>query len=205
MKKGTLLQILLPILYMTYLTFYDTPQAFETALINRFDVKKTQVQSLYSIYSFANMTCAPFLGYLITKIGYGRSMVLFSTIMSFGTLLTSLAFFFDSFSWIFIGRLIFSICSESQFMSIIAIIDKYFTGDKASQANSIYWVAAKVFQSFGNYVLPKIFITTRTLKASFLSSIALSFGQIIASGIYWLYIESDNVDKNDIELGKKIN
>ena len=163
----------------------DYPQAFEDALIRKFDISTTKIQAMYTIYCYVNTISAPLQALTMNKFSYGMSLMILSAVSFLGSLLIHLSLFNKSYLLMALGRVIYSLGGEAFFNITMAVINERFIGSFTTVAMTVTYMLGKGISAIANYYQPKMLIDSRTLQLPFFTMVVVGFVQFIFC--FWFY------------------
>jgi MFS family permease len=110
---------------------YDSLGAIVDFLIRTMGIGREEVGATYTMYSVAAIPAVLFGGFLVDRLGTRRASLLFSALVTVGAVIVALA---PSLGWIYAGRLVFGMGSESLIVAQSAILARWFTGKELALA-----------------------------------------------------------------------
>jgi len=148
-------------------SFFDFPQLFEGILIAKFGVTSLDVEQLYSLAAVPTMIMVPLSSYLIAFIGLGTNTVIFVGVIYLGILACYLGVYFEMFSLILLGRVIFGAAYECTFVAQASFTEKWFYGRNLSLAFAVNRVMSYLGASCSAYLCPELFLKYRSMTNPF--------------------------------------
>jgi len=120
---------------------YDSIGALADTLTEKLHLARSTVGSLYTAYSIAAIFIVFFGGMLIDKLGTRKASLVFSLLVTTGTIIVASA----SSEWqLFLGRFIFGAGSESLVVAQSAILAKWFKGKELALSFGISLTISRV-------------------------------------------------------------
>jgi MFS family permease len=113
---------------------YDSLGAIVDFLIRTMGIGREEVGATYTMYSVAAIPAVLFGGFLIDRLGTRKASLLFSAIVTAGAVIVAFA---PNLGWIYAGRLVFGVGSESLIVAQSAILARWFTGKELALAFGI--------------------------------------------------------------------
>lgn len=165
----------------------DFPQALEQALIRLLHIDTIDIGLLYSVSFMPNLICSPLMGYFIEIAGLQISMMVFTVVLYFGQLLITIGIFRQEFWWIVIGRGIYGIGGEGICILQPTLNEYWFSGRMLSISNGLSETSDFAALMLGNYFVPKIFLSTRSIRQVFVFMNLLAGANILIC-IWYYYL-----------------
>ncbi|MGE5479540.1 MAG: MFS transporter [Chloroflexota bacterium] len=120
---------------------YDSISPLADVLISQLGFGKSDIGLLQSIYSFPNIIMVFLGGIIIDRIGTRKSVLLFTTFVMMGAVVTAL----QGNVWTMAaGRLIFGLGAESMIVAITTVIARWFKGKELSLAFGLNLTVARL-------------------------------------------------------------
>ena len=120
----------------------------EVELKDRYDVKDSSFNLLFSLYAFPNIIL-PFIGgILMDKIGLRPSLMIFLSMSTVGYLLFSISVGISSFALALVSRILFALGSVSVYVGTVNFISTWFSDQQIAFALAI----SVVFQGAADVV-----------------------------------------------------
>ena len=124
---------------------YDNPAALYDQLkdADNTDLSATQINSLYSAYSFPNMILPFFGGYLVDRFGVRRTMILFTFFLVVGQTLFALGASIShgrgggAYGVMILGRFVYGLGGESLCVAAQTLLAEWFMGKEMALAMGI--------------------------------------------------------------------
>ena len=104
---------------------YDSISPLADVLKAQLGFSDSQIGLLNGIYSFPNIIMVLIGGIIIDRIGTRKSVLIFTSLIMLGALVTTLQ---GNFYTMVAGRLIFGLGAESMIVAITTILAKWFRG-----------------------------------------------------------------------------
>jgi MFS family permease len=187
---------------------YDSISPLADVLKAQLGFSDSQIGLLNGIYSFPNIIMVLIGGIIIDRIGTRKSVLIFTSLIMLGALVTTLQ---GNFYTMVAGRLIFGLGAESMIVAITTILAKWFRGKQLSFAFGLNLTLARLGsflalnaptwgKSLYNYWQTPLWITVAAGVFAVLCIIFYYFMDIIASRKYEMAKEGeqDRVEFKDI-------
>lgn len=136
---------------------FDNPSALQTKFTDKgglYRISGTQVNLLYSVYSFPNIILPFFGGILVDKIGVRVAILLFSGLLILGQLIFTYGVYEISFTWMIVGRVVFGFGGESLTVAQSAIVSQWFKGKELALALGLNISVARLGSSLNSMLSP---------------------------------------------------
>lgn len=187
---------------------YDSISPLADVLKAQLGFSDSQIGLLNGIYSFPNIIMVLIGGIIIDRIGTRKSVLIFTSLIMLGALVTTLQ---GNFYTMVAGRLIFGLGAESMIVAITTILAKWFRGKQLSFAFGLNLTLARLGsflalnaptwgKSLYEYWQTPLWITVAAGVFAVLCIIFYYFMDIIASRKYAMAKEGeqDKVEFKDI-------
>lgn len=187
---------------------YDSISPLADVLKAQLGFSDSQIGLLNGIYSFPNIIMVLIGGIIIDRIGTRKSVLIFTSLIMLGALVTTLQ---GNFYTMVAGRLIFGLGAESMIVAITTILAKWFRGKQLSFAFGLNLTLARLGsflalnapswgKSLYDYWQTPLWITVAAGVFAVLCIIFYYFMDIIASRKYAMAKEGeqDRVEFKDI-------
>lgn len=113
---------------------YDNPAELQSQIMKDFGVSVTTYSYTYSVYSLPNIIIPLFGGFIVEKIGKGKSLIATAFLVTVGQVLCSIAGFSKSFALLIFGRALYGIGGETMYVIRQCYIAKWFYDQEFSLA-----------------------------------------------------------------------
>ena len=139
---------------------YDSVGAIGPMLINSLNIERSDIGSMYTVYSIAAIISVLLGGMLIDKIGTRKSTLLFSALVTLGSIIVAFA---PELYTLYLGRFIFGAGAEALVVAQSAILARWFKGKELALSFGIaltisrlgtlfsFNTEALIADYFGNY------------------------------------------------------
>ncbi|KAI9141842.1 major facilitator superfamily domain-containing protein [Paraphysoderma sedebokerense] len=168
---------------------YDNPAALSLALQRHlelpYSVYQTYHSLFYSLYSFPNIILPLISGYLISKFGTAKILLILSSCVCLGQFLFCLGVWLQDVTWMLIGRVVFGIGGESVGVAQASITAAWFRQKEMAFALGINLCISRFGSVLNSILSPSIETATNVTVAvsvgwimcilSFISAIVLVF------------------------------
>src|SRR5579884_4162493 len=104
---------------------YDSVGAIETTLIQVFHTDRAAIGTMYTMYSVAAVFAVLAGGVLIDRAGVRRASLILSALIVVGAAMVAWA---PTLWWMYLGRIVFGMGSESMIVAQSAIVARWFKG-----------------------------------------------------------------------------
>jgi MFS family permease len=178
---------------------YDSISPLADVLKAQLGFSDSQIGLLNGIYSFPNIIMVLIGGIIIDRIGTRKSVLIFTSLIMLGALVTTLQ---GNFYTMVAGRLIFGLGAESMIVAITTILAKWFRGKQLSFAFGLNLTLARLGsflalnaptwgKSLYNYWQTPLWITVAAGVFAVLCIVLYYFMDIIASRKYAMAKEGE--------------
>ena len=176
---------------------YDNPSELQVRIQEKFGVSQTQYSLLYSSYSLPNMIVPVCGGLILSKIGKGWGLFMFSSIITIGQIICAFGGWFDSFTMLVFGRGIHGLGGESQQMVQAVYVASWFYDQEISLAMGICQLMLLV-SFLGGWLIPRIAMAYGIGNAFAAGAFSCIFSMIMACSLIWMDIKARKDDKKMI-------
>ncbi len=139
---------------------YDIPAALHQQLSdymgNADNHFETYFQLLYTLYSVPNVILPFFGGYFVDKWGVRTCLILFMSFLVIGQTIFSIGVSKNSWTWMFIGRILYGFGGESLGVANSAILSEWFKGKELAFAFGLNLSIARLGSVANNFSSPRI-------------------------------------------------
>ena len=184
---------------------FDFPQVFEATLINTMGIDAHKVQFLYSIGSVPNLFSNVLASLILPKLGVGVIVLIFQAIAFAGASLTFLAIRANDYEMLWIGRIFIGMSGDLCYFGMILVCEKWFRGRLLSLSFGLgrFWYMVGSSMSF--YLLPKIYLSSRSLEMTAFSCVVVCFLMFSCMAIFTVldHIYGDLLEEKQEEGGSK--
>lgn len=178
---------------------YDNPSELEARIEKEFDVSQTQYSLLYSSYSLPNMIVPVCGGLILSKIGKGWGLFIFSLIITLGQVICAFGAWFDNYFLLVLGRGIHGLGSESQQMVNAVYVVHWFREQELSFAMGVSQITLLV-SFLGGWLIPRIASDSGIGNAFAVGALSCIFSLVISIILICL---DNKATKHDRTLWKK--
>ena len=154
---------------------YDFPQVFESVLIQRMQINPFKVQFLYSIGSFPNLVTNLIASLFLPKLGVGYIVLIFQTFVFAGSAINYLAVRANSYTLMCAARIFVGTGFDICMLGMILCCEKWFRGKLLSVSLAMGRFCGLAGTSVSYYLLPNVFLETRSLENSAFCNVGVSF------------------------------
>ena len=194
------LLFLIPAQRITIITLYDFPQLLEEPMIETFNINALNVLTLYTVASIAGLftnLAAPALQGLF---GVGKLNLVLQVLILLSALLCVFGAYNNTFFYLYLSRFIYGICQDGSYIGVNTMMERYFSGSWLTLALGLSRVYIRVFQMASTYLIPLVYIETKSLVYVFWFYGAYGVMGILL-GIWFLKFEN-SVQKKGIHQGE---
>jgi len=161
---------------------YDSVGAIETTLIKVFQADRSAIGAMYSVYSIAAVFAVLFGGYLIDRIGTRRASLLFSFLVVGGAAIVAAA---PNLPWLYLGRIVFGMGSETMIVAQSAILARWFTGKELALSFGISLTISRLGTLF-SFNTEALLAERIGFRGSLWVAAALCLASLVCNWIYLL-------------------
>ncbi|KAL4501214.1 hypothetical protein ABPG73_013952 [Tetrahymena malaccensis] len=138
---------------------YDFPQTLQSQLQKTNGYSDTQVNLLYSVYSFPNIILPLIGGYLIDFIGIRKGVFAFTFILIIGQALCMISEIdsVQSYALLVVGRVVFGLGGENLSVTQSTIVSQWFSGKELSFALGLNISVSRLGSVMGQFMFPPLF------------------------------------------------
>ena len=176
---------------------YNMLQGISTPLYNLYHFTTSQIHSIYTIYYAFNLFVSPLAGVLISKIGIRNGLLVFSTFIFVGVLVSYFGLTLTNFFVIQIGFVFTAIGNENLINCQVVGINKWFSGTILSFAMGLNFSYSYMIGALSDYLCPELFLEFRSVQVPFfVTGIAVFIGFMAAAGFNLI---TDKIEFEEIQ------
>ncbi|EAR94487.1 MFS transporter (macronuclear) [Tetrahymena thermophila SB210] len=179
---------------------YDFPQTLQSQLQKANNYSDTQVNLLYSVYSFPNIILPLIGGYLIDFIGIRKGVFAFTFVLIIGQALCMISQIdsIKSYALLVVGRVVFGLGGENLSVTQSTIVSQWFSGKELSFALGLNISVSRLGSVIGQFMFPALYSSSNQIF------VPLLVGTIFCAFSWGCGIGLNIMDKHaDKQEGKK--
>lgn len=181
--------------------FFDQTSATEADVIARTNMSEDTFGMLSSVYSWPNVVLPLFGGLLVDRLGVRVAAVGFTVLVTLGSCLFSLGLWTQSTMLLVLGRVVFGFGGESQCVTCLTLIARWFTGKELAFATAIIIAVSRLGS-----------VAAFDTQPDLVDRVGVVFASAVGSGICVLSLTAAVVaaaldkyaDRKDMSLGLNV-
>ena len=184
---------------------YDLPQALQTILMDKLQIKVFEFNIIFTAASFPNIILPLLGGLIIDLLGLRLAYTIFAVIRVIGQGVITAGVVQLDFTLMIIGQLIYAIGGDCIIVCKSAMITKWFIGKELSFALGIGICVARLGSSLSSFIGPKLVDWSGEVSVPYYFGLVLclvSFGAVI--GVNFLDKKADMQEISSSPVDKKI-
>ncbi|KAM3139170.1 hypothetical protein pb186bvf_008768 [Paramecium bursaria] len=166
---------------------FDNPQALQDQIIDQLELTVFNYNMLYSIFSLPNIFLTVMGGIYIDKIGGGKGVMIFSTIVTIAQFIVALGGVFKSFHIMLFGRALFGLASEQLIIAQNVIITSWFKGHQLSKATGIITTLPEISSALNSFFTPLIYEQTQSIAYPLFTSVCVCLFSLICAALLMFF------------------